>query len=208
MAHFFLEFLDFPLARRMVKSTAEIIGIIEETVQGLGYEFVEFERLPRGLMRVTIDTQAEGGISLDDCEKVSDQLTHLFTVEGFDYERLEVASPGVERALKRVRDFARFVGRPAHVELYEPLHAEGFPEAGRRKLDGRILAVEGEAGAEMIRFSFEEIEVARTPSQAARAKSAGKAKKPAAAPVEVTFAFNDVDRANLIAQLDFRGKQK
>ena len=38
----------------MLKSTAEIIEIVESTVEGLGYEFVEFERLPRGLMRVTI----------------------------------------------------------------------------------------------------------------------------------------------------------
>lgn len=191
----------------MLKSTAEIIELVEATVEGLGFEFVEFERLPRGMMRVTIDSTAEGGVSVNDCELVSDQITHLFTVEGIDYDRLEISSPGVERPLKRVRDWVRFVGQLAHVELYEPLHAEGFPEAGRRKLDGRILAVEGDEGQETIKFSFEEIEVARTPSQAARAKAA-KTKKVKAQPIEVSFAFNDVDRANLIAQLDFKGKQK
>ena len=122
----------------MQKSTAEITRIVEETVQGLGYEFVDFERLPRGLMRITIDSQAEGGVGVDDCETVSNQITALFTVEGIDYERLEVASPGVERPLKRASEWGRFVGRPAHVELYEPMKAEGFPEAGRRKLDGII----------------------------------------------------------------------
>lgn len=191
----------------MLKSTAEIIELVEATVEGMGFEFVEFERLPRGMMRVTIDSTAEGGVSVNDCEMVSDQITHLFTVEGIDYDRLEISSPGVERPLKRVRDWRRFVGELAHVELYEPLHAEGFPEAGRRKLDGRILGVEGEEGQETIKFSFEEVEVARTPSQAARAKTA-KAKKAKADPIEVSFAFNDVDRANLIAQLDFKGKQK
>ena len=125
----------------MQKSTAEITRIVEETVQGLGYEFVDFERLPRGLMRITIDSQAEGGVGVDDCEAVSNQITALFTVEGIDYERLEVASPGVERPLKRASEWARFVGRPAHVELYEPMKAEGFPEAGRRKLDGIILGI-------------------------------------------------------------------
>ena len=203
-AHFFLFHSFF---ERMPKSTSEIIDIIESTVEGLGYEFVEFERLPRGLMRVTIDRPADGGVTVDDCEVVSDQITHLFTVEGVDYERLEVASPGVERPLKRVRDWSRFTGELAHVELYEPMHAEGFPEAGRRKLDGRILGVEGEEGAEVIRFSFEEVEVARTPSQAARARTQ-KVKKAKAEPIVVLFAFNDVDRANLIAQLDFKGKQK
>ncbi len=191
----------------MLKSTAEIIEIIQNTVEGLGFEFVEFERLPRGMMRVTIDSTAEGGVSINDCEMVSDQITHLFTVEGIEYDRLEVSSPGVERPLKRVADWRRFVGSPVHVELYEPLHAEGFPEAGRRKFDGKILAVTGEDGSEMIEFSYEEIEVARTPSQAARAK-ASKNKKAKADPVAIAFAFNDVDRANLIAQLDFKGKQK
>ena len=191
----------------MLKSTAEIIELVEATVEGLGFEFVEFERLPRGMMRVTIDSSAEGGVSVNDCELVSDQITHLFTVEGIDYDRLEVSSPGVERPLKRIGDWRRFVGQLAHVELYEPLHAEGFPEAGRRKLDGRILAVEGDEGVETIKFSFEEIEVAKTPSQAARAKAA-KTKKVKADPIEVSFALNDVDRANLIAQLDFKGKQK
>ena len=203
-AHFFLFYSFF---ERMPKSTSEIIDIVESTVEGLGYEFVEFERLPRGLMRVTIDRPADGGVTVDDCEVVSDQITHLFTVEGVDYERLEVASPGVERPLKRVRDWRRFTGELAHAELYEPMHAEGFPEAGRRKLDGRILGVEGEEGAEVIRFSFEEVEVARTPSQAARARTQ-KVKKAKAEPIVVLFAFNDVDRANLIAQLDFKGKQK
>ena len=70
--------------------------LVERTVEGMGYEFVELERLARGLVRVTIDTTAEGGISLEDCERVSDQLTHLFTVEDIPYERLEVSSPGVE----------------------------------------------------------------------------------------------------------------
>ena len=84
--------------------------LVERTVEGMGYEFVELERLARGLVRVTIDTTAEGGISLEDCERVSDQLTHLFTVEDIPYERLEVSSPGVERPLKRARDWDRFAG--------------------------------------------------------------------------------------------------
>ncbi len=190
----------------MASSTTEIAALVESTVEGLGYEFVEFERLPRGMMRVTID-RPEGGLTVDDCEIVSDQITHLFTVENIDYERLEVASPGVDRPLKRVRDWRRHVGAPAHVELYEPMHAEGFPAAGRRKLDGRILGVEGEEGAEVIVFSFEEVEAARTPSEAARLRNQ-KVKKPQAEPIVVSFAFHDVDRANLIAQLDFKGKQK
>ena len=113
--------------------------LVERTVEGMGYEFVELERLARGLVRVTIDTTAEGGISLEDCERVSDQLTHLFTVEDIPYERLEVSSPGVERPLKRARDWDRFAGELAHVELFAPLHAEGFP--GRRKKTAEVPPV-------------------------------------------------------------------
>lgn len=192
----------------MAKSTTEVNEIVERTVTGLGFEFVEIERLSHGLMRVTIDTEREGGISVNDCEAVSDQLTALFTVEAIDFDRLEVASPGVDRPLKRVKDWRRFVGSPAHVELYEPMHADGFPEAGRRKLDGRILGVEGEAGEEMICFSFEELNIARTPSEAIRAKKVKAKNAQAPQPICVRFAFNDVDRANLIAQLDFRGKTR
>ena len=139
-------------------------------------------------------------------EAVSDQITHLFTVEGVDYERLEVSSPGVDRPLKRARDWQRFLGRPVHVELYEPLKAEGFPEAGRRKLEGRALEVVGEGPEAAVRFSFEELHIARTPAEAVKGKKVGK-KAPAAAPVVVTFDLADVDRANLIAELDFRGKK-
>ena len=190
----------------MATSTAQIAELIESTVTGLGFEFVDYEKLPHGLLRVTIDSEKEGGITVDDCETVSDQITHLFTVEGVDYERLEVSSPGVDRPLKRARDWQRFLGRPVHVELYEPLKVEGFPEAGRRKLQGRALEVVGEGPEAAVRFSFEELHIARTPAEAVKGKKAGK-RAPAAAPVVVTFDLADVDRANLIAELDFRGKK-
>ena len=177
--------------------------LVERTVEGMGYEFVELERLARGLVRVTIDTTAEGGISLEDCERVSDQLTHLFTVEDVPYERLEVSSPGIERPLKRARDWERFTGELAHVELFAPLKAEGFPEAGRRKLEGRIVGIEGESGAEVVTFDFFEVDIARTPGMAALRNR--KKKTVEAAPVRISFPLSDVDRANLLAELNFKG---
>ncbi|HBN73603.1 MAG TPA: ribosome maturation factor [Sutterella sp.] len=189
----------------MQKSSAEIARIAQDAVEGLGYAFVEFERLSRGLLRVTIDSEKQGGVGVDDCERVSDQLTRLFAVEEIDFERLEIASPGVDRPLKRLADWTRFIGRVAHVELFEPLYASGLPEAGRRKFDGKILSVD--ENDEMIEFSIEEIPFARTPSEAARAKKL-KGKVPAVVPVSVRFPFADVDRANLIAQLDFKGNKR
>ena len=87
---------------------AQTIG---PTVEGLGYEFVDAERLAGGLLRVTIDR--DGGVQLADCERVSRQLTHVLAVENVDYARLEVSSPGLDRPLKHARDFARFAGAEA-----------------------------------------------------------------------------------------------
>lgn len=198
-------FFGFSQRIGMQKSTQEIEEIVERTVTGLGFEFVELERLARGLMRVTIDTEKAGGIAVDDCQVVSDQLTHLFAVESIDFDRLEVSSPGVERALKRLIEWKRFAGKPAHVELFEPMFGPEFSEAGRRKFDGHILGVTGSAGEEMIEFSIEELKIARTPREAVRAK---KTKTVEVAPIVVRFSFKDVDRAHLIAELDFKGTNK
>ena len=119
-----------------MNSSGALSALVKKTVEGLGYELVDVERLQRGLVRVTIDIERDGGISLEDCERVSDQLTHLFTVEDVSYERLEVSSPGVERPLKRARDWERFTGELAWVELFAPLKAEGFPEAASSAFRG------------------------------------------------------------------------
>jgi len=84
--------------------------VIDATVAALGYELVEVERAPGGLLRVTIDHLAVEGeperfINVDDCERVTRQLQHVLEVEGLPYERLEVSSPGLDRPLKSAADF-------------------------------------------------------------------------------------------------------
>lgn len=103
---------------------------VERAVAGLGYEFVHLEWVPRsGLMRVYIDK--EGGVNVDDCARVSDHLSRSLAVEGIDYERLEVSSPGLDRPLTRERDFARFAGHKAKVVLRVPMD-------GRKTITGVI----------------------------------------------------------------------
>lgn len=97
----------------------DVARLVETTLTGMGYELVDLEVSGRGLMRVFIDK--EGGITLDDCEAVSNQLTRLFTVEGVAYDRLEVSSPGLDRPLKKEADFARFHGQKANLKLRMPL---------------------------------------------------------------------------------------
>jgi ribosome maturation factor RimP len=107
-------------------------GLIEKTVTGLGYEFVDLERAGRGLLRVFIDRPE--GIGVEDCALVSNQLTRLFEVEGVDFDRLEVSSPGLDRSLKKVEDFVRFQGREVKLRLR-------VPRAGQRNFSGRVVSV-------------------------------------------------------------------
>ncbi len=110
----------------------DLVGLVDKTVTGLGYEFVELERAGRGLLRVFIDHP--NGIGVEDCATVSHQLTRLFGVEEVPYERLEVSSPGLDRPLNKTADFERFLGREVKIKLR-------IPHAGQRNFLGRLAAV-------------------------------------------------------------------
>jgi ribosome maturation factor RimP len=113
----------------------DVAKLIETTLTGLGYELVDFEVSGRGLMRVFIDKPE--GISLEDCERVSHQLTRLFTVENVDFDRLEISSPGLDRPLKKLADFIRFNGQKVQLKLRVPLN-------GRKNFVGILGEVQNE----------------------------------------------------------------
>ena len=109
--------------------------VLESTVHGMGYELVDTQVSQRArLVRVFIDKP--GGITVDDCAEVSRQLSRVLAVEGIDYDRLEVSSPGLDRPLRGERDFARFAGRRVDVRMRLP------DEAGRRRYVGRLRGVD------------------------------------------------------------------
>jgi ribosome maturation factor RimP len=116
--------------------------VIAQTVTGLGYDCVEVERTSGGLLRVTIDWPFEinGGvkpITVEDCERVTRQLQFSLEVDGVDYRRLEVASPGIDRPLRSETDFARFVGETVDLTLKAPIGtASGEVTATRKKFRG------------------------------------------------------------------------
>jgi len=97
----------------------DVAKLIEVTVNGMGYELVDFERSGRGMLCVFIDKPE--GILVEDCQVVSNQLTRLFMVENVDYDRLEVSSPGLDRPLKKEQDFLRFAGEKVQLKLRMPL---------------------------------------------------------------------------------------
>ena len=112
-------------------------AVIETTVQGMGYAFVEAVWASAGLLRVTIDRADGSAITVDDCERVTRQLQYALEVEGLDYRRLEVSSPGVDRLLRLPHDWARFAGAEVDVTLRAPFQ-------GRKKYRGVLQGPEGD----------------------------------------------------------------
>ena len=140
-----------------VKSIPDREAWLRGTLEGLGYELVDLESSRSGLLRVFIDTPR--GISLDDCERVSKHLTRAFAVEGIDYERLEVSSPGLDRPLKKLEDFSRFAGQRVSLRLK-------LPVKGQRRFEGVLGGVEDgrvvlEVEGSRQQIAFEDIDRAR-----------------------------------------------
>jgi ribosome maturation factor RimP len=93
--------------------------LIEPVAAGMGYELVDVQASGSGrLLRLFIDKP--GGINVDDCAAVSRQVSRVLEVEGVDYERLEVSSPGLDRRLRKAGDFARFAGQRVDVKMRTP----------------------------------------------------------------------------------------
>lgn len=157
--------------------------LIERTLNGMGYDLVDVEHAARGLLRVFIDMpyDPEAGepraITVEDCEAVSHQLSHMLTVENIDYERLEVSSPGLDRPLKKLADYARFAGEEAVVKLRMPMAAAG----NRKSFQGVLQAPEGD----QLKLEFESKD----------------------GPAMLEFTLADVDKARLVPKVDFRSRK-
>lgn len=97
--------------------------LIDKTVAQLGFELVDLEVSNRGkLLRVFIDKlnpkDTKDSVNIDDCVLVSNQLGNVLTVEHeIDYDRLEISSAGMDRVLKKEKDFIRFVGERVQIRL-------------------------------------------------------------------------------------------
>jgi ribosome maturation factor RimP len=110
-----------------------IENVIEPVITGMGYELVDVQASNGGrFLRLFIDKPAgsNAGINVDDCAAVSRQLARVFEVEGIDYDRLEVSSPGLDRPLRKQADFVRFAGQKAELRMRRP------DAGGRRKYAG------------------------------------------------------------------------
>lgn len=161
----------------------DIFALTQESLLGTDIELVDVERAPKGLLRVVIDHP--GGITIDHCEHVSKQLSRVFEVENIDYDRLEVTSPGVDRPLKRLADFVRFSGSRIELRLFEPVD-------NQKVFRGLLYAPEN--------MQPDEADV-DTEFALELEQSSGKVQ-------DLTFTFEDVDRAKLDPILDFKGRKR
>lgn len=145
---------------------------VERTVSALGYDVVDVERSAGGLLRVYIDRLAErryetgegDAVTVDDCELVTRQLQYALPVDGVDYQRLEVSSPGLDRPLRRPADWQRFAGSEVDLTLRQPFQ-------GRKRWRGTLTAREGDgwrllvpgagAGTQALDFELAEVREAR-----------------------------------------------
>ena len=155
----------------MTDKASEITALLAPTVQSLGLELLGAEYLPSpggAVLRLYIDIPAGGApdgearmVGIEDCEAVSREVSAQMDVAdpiSGNYT-LEVSSPGVDRPLFTPAQFERFVGEDAKVALK-------LPQDGRRRLQGRIVAVEGgnigfEVDGQPFTVAFDNIDKAR-----------------------------------------------
>jgi ribosome maturation factor RimP len=138
---------------------ASVESKIEPAVTGMGYELVDVQASNGGrMLRVFIDKA--GGITVEDCAAVSRQLTRVLPVEGVNFERLEVSSPGLDRPLRKADDFSRFAGQKAEVRMRTP------DASGRRKFVGVLRGAEDgqvkvEFEGQMLALALDDIDRAK-----------------------------------------------
>ena len=176
---------------------------IDDTVRGLGLELVELERSAGGMLRVTIDwpwapgEAAERSVTLDDCERVTRQLQYVLEVEGVDYKRLEVSSPGIDRPLRHALDFERFEGELVDLVLKAPIGAAGAGQvpANRKKFRGALERGDGTGWRIVWRD-----EPKLKPGQRVSAK------RPPAPEQVLAFELDELQSARLAPVVNFKGR--
>jgi ribosome maturation factor RimP len=183
--------------------------IVEQTVTGLGFDLVELERSGSGLLKVTIDlpwqapvegqpVPPERFVTVEDCEKITRQLQYLLEVEGLEYRRLEVGSPGIDRPLKREIDYVRFEGHVIDLTLKAPIGATGTDvAANRKKFRGTLERADDGVQWQVVWSDAPE------PKPGARVS-----KKRAPVPMQaMTFSLDDIQQARLAPIVNFKGRQ-
>jgi ribosome maturation factor RimP len=175
--------------------------IVEQTVAGLGYDLVEIDRSAGGLLRITIDLPWQPGveqyINVEDCEKVNRQLQFALEVEGIEYRRLEVSSPGIDRPLRHEKDFERFAGEEVDITLKAPIGAAAQGQVGATRKKFRGTLERAESGWQIVWSDAPAVMPGRKVS-----------KKRAPVPMQALgFTLDELREARLAPIVDFKGRK-
>lgn len=182
---------------------------VEQTVTGLGFDLVELDRSGSGLLRVTIDwpwlapqageaAQEERFVTVEDCEKITRQLQYLLEVEGLEYRRLEVGSPGIDRPLRREIDYVRFEGHVIDLTLKAPIGVTSSDvSANRKKFRGTLERAEDGVQWQVVWSDAPEVK-----------PGARVSKKRVPPPLQaLVFTLDDIQQARLAPIVSFKGRQ-
>ncbi len=118
-----------------------IARVVEPAIEAEGYHLVDLEYRGdggSGVLRLFID-RPEGGVTLEDCEKISQLVSPMLDVENIIQGRyfLEVSSPGINRRIRKKADFERFIGSKVKIHVSPPVE-------GHKSITGVIESVEAE----------------------------------------------------------------
>lgn len=145
-----------------MKITQTVAALAKPIVEARGCSLWDVEYVREGadyILRVAIDK--EGGVDIDDCEAISRALDPILDEHDPipDRYQFEVCSAGLERALKRPGDFARFLGSPVTVKLYRPVKGlKEIPAVLRGYEDGRVTV---DTGKETVTFEKSQVALVR-----------------------------------------------
>ncbi len=149
----------------MKKNTAQRVEeLVQPIVDELAYELVDVEFVKEaGMHYLRVILDKENGIGLDECEKVSRLLSPKLDENNFIEENyfLEVCSPGIDRVLKKDKEFAKYSGKQVDVKLYkndEELKTKQF-EATLSGLDeeGNVVLIVNEKEKKLTRKEIAQI---------------------------------------------------
>jgi ribosome maturation factor RimP len=126
--------------------------LLEPILKSLGLDLWELEfqkHGPKWLLRVYIDREIGGGVTLSDCEAVSRDLSAALDVEDFIEHAytLEVSSPGLDRALTKPEHFIRFTGSLVKIKTFQPIENEKIFCGRLSGIVGTIVQIEIAEGA-------------------------------------------------------------
>jgi ribosome maturation factor RimP len=158
-------------------------------------------------VRITIDNPWQEGVdrfdipfvTVEDCEKVNRQLMFALEVDGVEYRRLEVSSPGIDRPLRNERDLARFEGELIDITLKAPMGeaAAGLVNALRKKFRGTLEKADADNTWQIVWSDAPE------PKPGARVS-----KKRPPVPMQVLgFRLDELREARLAPVVDFKGRK-